>query len=120
MIQNPHPNITEYFRYCIQNDRIVGLCFLRYAETAEERKRKDFLIDKMLFLGQIKAAVAYLQALNLGHNNIKASNIIFSTELSKYTVLVDFDFCTMKDKLLPAKYGLSDTLGIEELANFLS
>ena len=120
LMQNPHPNIAEYLGCCIQNDRIVGLCFPRYAETAEERKRRGFSIDKKLFLGQIKAAVAHLQALNLAHNDIKASNIMFSTESSEHAVLVDFDSCAMKDEPLPAKRGLPDALGIEELANFLS
>lgn len=119
LIQNPHPNIARYLGCHVQEGRMAGLCFQRYAETAEERRRRGRPIKKVLFLHQISAAIAHLHSLNLDHNDVKASNIMFPTESSENAILVDFDSCAVIGGPLPAKRGLTDALGIEELARFL-
>jgi len=119
LLQNPHPNIVKYLGCHVRDGRIVGLCFQRYAETLEERKRSGRSIDKALVLEQIRGAIDHLHAIRLAHNDVKASNIMFLTTSSKEAVLVDFDSCAVLDGPLPAKRGLADDVGIEELATSL-
>jgi hypothetical protein len=47
----PHPNITRYLRYIVENNRITGLYFIKYGMNLLERGTKDsrsFNIDLYL------------------------------------------------------------------------
>jgi hypothetical protein len=57
LMQNPHLNVARYLGCYVQEGWIAGLCFQRYAETAEERKRSGRPISKALVLDKISAAI---------------------------------------------------------------
>ncbi|OBT53445.1 hypothetical protein VE04_08135 [Pseudogymnoascus sp. 24MN13] len=120
LMQKPHPNVAKYLGCYVQEGRIAGLCFQRYAETAEERRARGLLINKALVVNQISAAIAHLHCFNLAHNDVKASNVMFPTIQSENAILVDFDSCAVIGGPLPAKRGFIDSLGIEELGKCLS
>jgi serine/threonine protein kinase len=120
LMRNPHPNVARYLGCYVQEGRIAGLCFQRYAETAEERKTRGLSINKALVVDQINAAIAHLHCFKLAHNDVKASNVMFPTKRSENAILVDFDSCAMISGPPPAKRGFMDSSGIEELAKFLS
>ncbi|ELR06918.1 hypothetical protein VC83_05926 [Pseudogymnoascus destructans] len=120
LMQNPHPNIARYLGCYMQEGRIAGLCFQRYAETAEERRSRGASINRALVVDQISAAIAHLKRFNLAHNDVKASNVMFSTQSNEIAILVDFDSCAMIGGPLPAKRGFTDSSGIEELDRYLS
>jgi serine/threonine protein kinase len=119
LMRNPHPNVARYLGCYVQEGRIAGLCFQRYAETAEERKRSGRPINKALVLDQISAAITHLHSIRLEHNDVKASNIMFHTESSDNAILNDFDSCAVIGGPLPAKRGSIDAVGLEELARSL-
>lgn len=120
LMRNPHPHVAKYFGCYVQEGRIAGLCFQRYAETAEERKSSGRPINKDLVLAQITAAIKHLQSIDLEHNDVKGSNVMFPTTSSDEAILVDFDSVAVIGGTLPAKRGLIDALGLEELAKSLT
>jgi len=38
---SPHPNIAQYLGCIVENDRIAGLCFVKYGMNLKERVTKD-------------------------------------------------------------------------------
>jgi len=120
LMRNPHPHVAKYFGCYVQEGRIAGLCFQRYAETAEERKSSGRPINIDLVLAQISAAIKHLQSVHLEHNDVKGSNVMFLTKSSDEAILVDFDSAAVIGGPLPAKRGLTDALGLVELASSLT
>ena len=44
----PHPNIARYLGCIVENDRITGLCFVKYGMNLSERVTKDIICSPSL------------------------------------------------------------------------
>jgi hypothetical protein len=38
---NPHPNIAQYLGCVVENDRITGLCFVKYSMNLSEKVQRE-------------------------------------------------------------------------------
>ncbi|KAL4961399.1 uncharacterized protein BDV14DRAFT_180630 [Aspergillus stella-maris] len=101
--KSPHANVASYFGCAVNNGRITGLCFKKYAETLADRLRDGRSVDDKTCFQQIQAGVDHLHTLNLVHNDIHPDNIMFTD--SDAAVLIDFDSCALQGCPLPAKRG---------------
>ncbi|EKD17962.1 uncharacterized protein L3040_004501 [Drepanopeziza brunnea f. sp. 'multigermtubi'] len=120
LMRHPHPHIVKYFGCYVEEGRIAGLCFQRYAETAEDRMLSGRPIDKDKVYAQISDAVEHLHSIHVAHRDIKTANVMFPTESSDFAILIDFDASAVIGQPHPAKRGLSDEQGLEKLAKSLA
>ena len=100
--QHPHPNIAQYLGCLIHDNRIHGICLVRYSLTLMElvnpegRMKRDMinsgnrLPDCDLMIHDIEAGIRHLHSLGLVHNDINPSNIMFNGDIP---VIIDFDSC---------------------------
>jgi serine/threonine protein kinase len=128
----PHPNIAQYLGCMVENDRITGLCFVKYGGNLLERATKDtrpFDID--LCLRGIQQGIRHLHSLNLIHCDINPTNILLDGDTP---VIGDFDSCQRKGEKLGFKAGTrgwtsqdfkfawpeNDEYGLLKIRDFLS
>ncbi|MCJ1354165.1 MAG: hypothetical protein MMC33_004152 [Icmadophila ericetorum] len=102
---HPHPIIAEYIGCQVRDGRIVGICFVKYRETLEERinpgsygkvafryaDSKRPLEDREGFLSGVESSIRHLHSLNLIHNDIKPANIMLDDDDNP--IITDFDNC---------------------------
>ena len=99
----PHPNIAWYLGCIVENNRITGLCFVKYGMNLSERVTKDscpFDID--LCLQGIRKGIQHLHSLDLIHCNLNPTNILIDRDT---LVIGDFDSCQRKGEKLGFKAG---------------
>jgi serine/threonine protein kinase len=100
----PHPNITQYLGCIVEDNRITGLCFVKYGMILSERVTKDsrpFDID--LCLRGIQKGIQHLHSLDLIHCDLNPTNILMDGDTP---VIGDFDSCQRKGKKLGFKAGI--------------
>ena len=100
---SPHPNIAQYLGCIVENDGIMGLCFVKYGMNLYERVTKDSRhFDTNLILRGIQEGIWHLHSLGLIHCDINPANIV----VDGYTlVIVDFDSCPPNGEKLGIKGG---------------
>jgi len=99
----PHPNIARYLGCIVENNRITGLCFVKYGMNLLERVTKDsrpFDID--LCLRGIQKGIQHLHSLDLIHCDLNPTNILIDGDT---LVIGDFDSCQRKGEKLGFKAG---------------
>ncbi|KAK0101721.1 hypothetical protein ONS95_006876 [Cadophora gregata] len=114
---NPHPNIAKYIGCQVHDGRIVGICFIKYRETLDERVNPGWhgktmfsyadskrpLDDREGFLAGIESGIRHLHALGLVHNDIKPGNIMLDDDDNP--VIIDFDSCCLEGQDLEGMGG---------------
>jgi len=100
---SPHPNIAQYLGCIVENDRITGLCFVKYDMNLSERVTKDsHPFDTDLFLRGIQKGIRHLHSLDLIHCDLNPTNILMNGDTP---VIGDFDSCRRKGEKLGFKAG---------------
>ena len=96
---NPHPNIAQYLGCTLQDNRITGLCMVKYETTLADRlKDPDRSFDRNGCIKGIKQGIEHLHSLRLIHNDLNPHNIMFKADDTP--VIIDFDSCAREgDKL---------------------
>lgn len=103
LLQNPHPNMVNYYGYRAVRGRVSGLCLEQCVSTLAGKvnpralNKSEFvssgrsLVDDTLRVEGIESAVAHLHSLGLVHNDINPSNIFITRD--GRLALGDFDSC---------------------------
>jgi serine/threonine protein kinase len=100
---HPHPNIAQYLGCIVENDKITGLCLVKYGIDLDDRVTKDSRpFDRDLYLQGIRQGIRHLHSLDLIHCDINPSNILMDGDTP---VIVDFDSCRDKGEKLGMKAG---------------
>ncbi|PUU77423.1 serine/threonine-protein kinase-like protein [Tuber borchii] len=95
---SPHPNIAQYLGCIVEDDKIMGLCFIKYGMNLEERVTKDSRpFDAGLILLGIQEGIRHLHSLGLIHCDINPTNIVMDGDTP---IIVDFDSCRRKGEKL--------------------
>jgi serine/threonine protein kinase len=130
--QNSHPNIAKYMGCLVSDERIVGLCLLKYAMTLAERCKIDTLFDDNEYIRQIQEGIKHPHSLGFVHNDIKPANIMVQAD--ETLVIIDFDSCGRIGDKLGVKAGTeswtdstvvvseeqNDYFGLEKIKEWLS
>ncbi|KAI8947946.1 kinase-like protein [Xylaria longipes] len=101
--QHPHPNIAQYLGCLVTDNKIRGVCFVKYKMTLAEYLRKGYPIDVDHCLAGVERAVSHLHALKLVHNDLNPSNIMLDD--NNEPILIDFDSCKYEGGELGLKGG---------------
>ncbi|CAK7269261.1 hypothetical protein SEPCBS119000_003479 [Sporothrix epigloea] len=101
--KHPHPNVATYMGCVVQDDKIKGLCFARYAKTLSERLEMKTPFDKQRCLEEIESGIRHLHSLGLVHNDINPANIMLDD--ADRAVIIDFDSCQHEGEELGKKAG---------------
>ncbi|KAK0120235.1 hypothetical protein ONS95_011641 [Cadophora gregata] len=99
---HPHENLAIYFGCVVSSDdRVLGLCFEAYCQTLMERVNPCHLNKQHppqcnsttadVYISAIRSGIQHMHSLNLAHNDLNPSNIMFDA-LDK-AVIIDFDSC---------------------------
>ena len=130
---SPHPNIAQYLGCQVEDDRIMGLCFVKYGMNLWERVIKDSRpFDKDLILQGIQEGIRHLHSLGLIHCDLNPVNIVM--DHGDTPVIVDFDSCRRNGEELGLKRGTfgwtnedfkfarpeNDEYGLSKIRDFLS
>ncbi|PUU77425.1 serine/threonine-protein kinase-like protein [Tuber borchii] len=100
---SPHPNIAQYLGCIVEDDKIMGLCFVKYGMNLSERVTKDSRpFDADLILQGIQEGIRHLHSLGLIHCDINPTNIVMDGDTP---VIVDFDSCRREGEKLGIKGG---------------
>ena len=103
---SPHPNIAQYLGCLVENDKIMGFCFVKYGMNLYERATKDsHPFDADLILRGIREGIRHLHSLGLIHCDINPANIVMDGDTP---VIVDFDSCQRNGEKLGIKGGTPD------------
>jgi serine/threonine protein kinase len=114
---HPYPNIAEYIGCQVRNGRIVGIYFVKYRDTLEERLNpgsygkaafkyadsKYLLKDREGFLSGVESGIRHLHLLGLVYNDLKPVNIIL--DYDDNPVIIDFDNCCLNGQDLEGMGG---------------
>ena len=99
---HPHPNIAQYLGCLVRDNRVMGLCLVKYDMTLGDRlkdRNRPFPQD---ILKGIKSGIQHLHGLGIIHNDINPANIMFKAD-DDTPVIIDFDSCGREgDKLVKA------------------
>jgi serine/threonine protein kinase len=93
---SPHPNIVRYLGCVVENDRVTGLCFVKYDMILSEGP------SKLDLLQQIQKGIRHLHSLGLIHCDIKPANILMKGEIPS---IGDFDSCQREEKFWVSRQG---------------
>ncbi|KAI0559195.1 Protein kinase [Gracilaria domingensis] len=105
--KSPHPNIMKYYGCVVKDNRIVGICLEKCAETLYNRTwMRRQAVDKEAVMGSIRSAVQHLHSLGLCHNDVSLSNIMFREDDT--VALIDFDSCRRNGEKMGHKRGAWD------------
>jgi len=100
----PHPNIAQYLGCTIHDNRITGLCFVRYGTTLADRLNGNSLtLPKDIILNGIKCGIQHLHYLGVIHNDVNPSNIMLKSDDTP--VIIDFDSSQREGEKLGSKAG---------------
>ncbi|KAJ5654638.1 hypothetical protein N7490_001641 [Penicillium lividum] len=105
LIKNPHENIARYHGCVVKDGRITGLCFEKYAQQLMDRQNTEHQVDIDSCCHQIEAGLKHLHFLNLVHNDIRDSNVMFKTKHGEEVVIIDFDACAIQGLPIEGKSG---------------
>lgn len=117
LINNPHPNIIEYFGVVEESDKIHIVMELgeeNFAEFLSGNITKLSISQFHEIMFQILEILHHLDSINIFHNDFKTRNMVL---LKKKIKLVDFDLITDKEtrkktrpfsRLVNAAYFLSE------------
>jgi serine/threonine protein kinase len=98
---SPHPNIAQYLRCIIENDKITGFCFVKYGMNLSKRVTKDTRpFNTNLFLQGIRKGIRHLYSLDLIHCDLNPTNILIDGDIP---VIEDFDSYRRKGEKLGFK-----------------
>ncbi|KAL1882681.1 hypothetical protein VTK73DRAFT_1593 [Phialemonium thermophilum] len=100
--EHPHPSLAEYLGCVVEDERITGLCFVKYEMTLAEHKKLGKPLDVGHCLQTIEDGIKHLHGLGLVHNDLNPRNIMMKDGAP---VIIDFDSCTRKGMELGFKTG---------------
>jgi serine/threonine protein kinase len=100
--RHPHENLATYYGCEVSNDgRVVGLCFEAYQQTLMEMVNPGHLSKHHPpdcsstaadnYISAIRNGIHHIHSLNLAHNDLNPSNIMFDAH--DKPVIIDFDSC---------------------------
>ena len=130
---SPHQNIAQYLGCIVKNDKITGLCFVKYGMNLFDRVTEDSRpFNTNLVLKGIQAGIRHLHSLGLIHCDINPANIVMGR--GDTPVIVDFDSCQRNGEKLGFKRGTldwtredfgyarpeNDKYGLSKIRDFLS
>jgi serine/threonine protein kinase len=102
--KNPHPNIAQYLGCIIHNNRITGLCFVRYSMTlAHGLNDNAHPLQREIILNGIALGIEHLHGLGIIHNDVNPSNIMLKSDDTP--VIIDFDSSLREGEKLGSKAG---------------
>ncbi|EAS37183.3 uncharacterized protein CIMG_02537 [Coccidioides immitis RS] len=101
--RNPHPNIAQYLGCVTKNDRIMGLCFVKYLMNLSQRLWEATPFDRVLCLQGIESGIKHMHTLGLIHNDLNPSNVMMDKR--DIPVIIDFDSCQREGAQLGLKAG---------------
>ncbi|CAK7269263.1 hypothetical protein SEPCBS119000_003480 [Sporothrix epigloea] len=104
--KHPHPNVATYLGCVVQDDKIKGLCFTRYAMTLKERLKMETPFDRQRCIEEVENGIRHLHSLGLVHNDIHPSNIMLDE--ADHAVIIDFDSCQHEGDKLGNKAGTKE------------
>jgi len=108
---SPHPNIAQYLGCIVENDKITGLCFVKYGMDLRQRVTEDSRpCDADLFFQGIQEGIQHLHSLGLIHCDINPTNILMDGDTP---VIVDFDSCQRNGEKLGLKGGTLDWANLD-------
>ncbi|OAL51398.1 hypothetical protein IQ07DRAFT_679653 [Pyrenochaeta sp. DS3sAY3a] len=102
--KRPHRNLADFHGCKVLNDRIVGLCFKRYATSLQDKlnpqslNKSAFMLSQehaqsrrqaCRYLPQIEEGIKYLHQLDLIHNDINPANIMLND--NDTPIIIDFE-----------------------------
>lgn len=100
---SPHLNIAQYLGCIVENNRIIGLCFVKYDMNLSQRVTKD---SKPFDIGHvmhgIQKGIQHLHSLGLVHCDLNPANILMNGDTP---VVGDFDSCHRVGEKLGIKAG---------------
>ena len=96
-----HKNIAEYLGCVVRDGCVAALVFPKYYETLAERlKRGCEPADVAEVVPGLRSAIAHLYTMDLSHNDINPTNIMFAGRQDTTPILIDFDSCREVNKPL--------------------
>lgn len=98
-----HPHLAQYLGCYRDGNKVMGLCFKRYAMTLAEMTMKDARVDAIEVIKEIEGAVHFLHDNGIYHFDINPTNIMFDDEGK--AVLIDLDSAYVDDEEEPIKGG---------------
>jgi serine/threonine protein kinase len=100
--KNPHPNIAQYLVCTVEDNRITGLCLVRYDITLSDKLKLGASIDVNRCLQGIRRGVEHLHGLGLVHTDLNPTNIMMDGD---EPIIIDFDSCRRQGQELGLKAG---------------
>ena len=105
-----HKNIAEYLGCVVRDGCVAALVFPKYYETLEERlERGCDPADVAEVVQGLRSAIAHLHTMDLSHNDINPTNVMFAGRQDTTPILIDFDSCLEVNK--PLFKGCTDEWG---------
>ena len=89
--RHPHPNIVCYHGIRVRRGRITGIVSEKHKMHLLEHVKRGLVLDREKSLEGIKAAVAHLHSLGLGHSDMHPEYIMVAE--NGRPVLIDFGSC---------------------------
>ena len=100
---SPHPNIAQYLRCVVKNDKITGLCCAKYDMDLEKSVSENSSpFDMDIFLQDIQKGMYHLHSLGSIHCDLKPANILTNWDTC---VITDFDSCHREGQILGYESG---------------
>jgi serine/threonine protein kinase len=99
---HPHPNIVEYYGCVAKEDKLVGLCFVRYKCTLADIVKNQQQFDKDVCLKGIEDGIRHIHSLGFVNCDIKPDNILMDGSNPR---IGDFDSCHTEGSKLGVKAG---------------
>ena len=104
---SPHPNVAQYLGCVVENDKVTGLCFVKYSMDLKQRVTKDSRpFDAGLLFQGIQAGIQHLHSLGIIHCDISTTNIMMDGDTP---VIIDFDCSQHNGEKLGFKSGTLDS-----------
>ncbi|KAK5636109.1 hypothetical protein RRF57_011821 [Xylaria bambusicola] len=91
---HPHPNIAQYLGCLEADNRIRGICYIKYKITLADYLRDGSPLDVDHCLAGIEKAVSHLHSLKLVHGDLSPLNIMLDD--NNEPILIDFDSCQLE------------------------
>ena len=80
-IQSVHVNLGKYYGCVVENGRIAGLCFAKYAKTLDQSvaEPQGLQFDQIQgWLSGVKQGIDHIHSSGLVHNDINPRNIMLA------------------------------------------
>jgi serine/threonine protein kinase len=100
--KHPHPNTARYLGCLVRDNRVTGLCLVKYDMTLEDRLQDQDRPLRRDILKGVESGIRHLHGLGIMHNDVNPSNIMFKAD-NDTPVIIDFDSCGREgEKLVKA------------------